>query len=70
MRTGCWRLSTKRSSFTSPPVEVAAETVDAAPVESELVQAAEPESAGSGPVPVVESVTDGDGDEPKNEAAI
>lgn len=54
----------------SVPVEVAAETVDAAPVESELVQAAEPESAGSGPVPVVESVTDGDGDEPKNEAAI
>ena len=53
-----------------PPVEVAAETVDAAPVESELVQAAEPVSAGSGPVPVVESVTDGDGDEPKNETAI
>jgi hypothetical protein len=54
----------------SVPVEVAAETVDAAPVESELVQAAEPVSAGSGPVPVVESVTDGDGDEPKNETAI
>jgi len=53
----------------SPAVEVEAGALDAVPVEADLVQAMEPVSAGSGPMPAVDSITEGDGDESKNGVA-
>ena len=71
MRTGCWRLPIKRSSFTSPPVEGVAQVAKPVPGESKIAPVVyhgpvEPEVApavGQGPAEsVIEDDVDGSED--------